>query len=226
MSLPRATLALFIIQDDRLKVLVRYEADGLVRLPSGHGDPELDRDLAFTCRRLSGALVGDMDYDMLPIHTHSRRDESGSFDVHQIFAGLGRAEDIPEEITTGAAFVDVDPLLFQYHRDGSERLRPFRLHDEDDSSLQWSWARLKEMAGRTKIPAMLIGREFTMPELIRAYEIVSGMEIDQASFRRKIASLCILQEVGERRGISRRPARTYRITGLRMEFEKFLTMRD
>lgn len=65
-----------------------------------------------------------------------------------------------------------------------------------------------------------------MTELIRAYELLAGQPIDQASFRRKVESVNFLQEAGERRVASRRPAKTYQMIGFELTLRKFLTMQD
>jgi len=226
MTHPRATLALLAIQDDRLKVLIQKTSEGTVRLLSGSGEPELDRDLAFTCRRLSRDLIGNLDYQMLPINTFSNTASSGGFDVHQVWAGLARPDEIPTELPEGTLFVDLEPLLSKYALDGSEWECPFELEMDHVHALGLTSFILKEFAGRSKYPAFLVPREFTMAELIRAYEILSGQPIDQASFRRKIETVNFLQEVGERRGTSRRPAKTYQMIGVELTLRKFLTMQD
>ena len=226
MTHPRATLVLLAIQDDRLKVLVQMTSDGTVRLPSGPADPEQDRDLAFTCRRLSRDLVGDLNYQMIPINTFSKASKSGGFDVHQVWAGLARPDEVPEDLPEGTLFVDLRPLQFQYAPDGSEWERPFELERDQLHALTLTSSHLKELAGRSKYPAFLTPKEFTMAELIRAYELMSDEVIDQASFRRKIETVSYLEEVGERRAPSRRPAKTYRMVGFEFTLRKFLTMKD
>lgn len=226
MTHPRATLVLLAIQDDRLKVLVQKTSEGVVRLPSGPADPEQDRDLAFTCRRLSRDLVGGVDYQMIPIHTFSWSKETGGLDVHQVFAGLARSEGIPEDLPNDALFLDVDRLIFQYAPDGTEWERRFLLEERQVGDLNLVYQNLKELAGRSKYPAFLVPKEFTMAELIRAFELLTGQAIDQASFRRKVESVNFLQVVGERRGTSRRPAKTYEMIGFDLTLRKFLTMQD
>jgi hypothetical protein len=226
MTHPRATLVLLAIQDDRLKVLVQNTSEGTVRLPSGPGDPELDSDLAFTCRRLSRDLIGDLDYQMIPINTFSKAARSGGFDVHQVWAGLARPDEAPTELPEGSLFVDLEPLLSKYAMDGSELERPFELETDQLHALSLTSGHLKELSGRSKYPAFLVPKEFTMTELIRAYELLAGQPIDQASFRRKVESVNFLQEAGERRVASRRPAKTYQMIGFELTLRKFLTMQD
>lgn len=226
MTHPRATLVLLAVQDDRLKVLVQKTSEGTVRLPSGPGDPEQDQDLAFTCRRLSRDLVGKLDYQMIPINTFSQVAKSGGFDVHQVWAGLARSDELPSELPEGVLFVDLEPLLSQYAMDGTEWERPFELDTDQLHALSLTSAHLRELSGRSKYPAFLVPKEFTMAELIRAYELLAGQPIDQASFRRKVESVNFLQEVGERRAVSRRPAKTYQMIGMELTLRKFLTMRD
>lgn len=226
MAHPRATLVLLAVQDDRLKVLVQKTSEGTVRLPSGPGDPELDRDLAFTCRRLSRDLVGKVDYQMIPINTFSQAAKSGGFDVHQVWAGLARQDELPSELPEGVLFVDLEPLLSRYTMDGAELERPFELDTDQLRALSLTSAHLRELSGRSKYPAFLVPKEFTMAELIQAYELLAGQPIDQASFRRKVVSVNFLQVVGVRRGVSRRPAKTYQMIGAELTLRKFLTMRD
>lgn len=212
-----SSLCLFIIQDDILHVLLDMSGD-TPSLPMAAADPEIDRDLAFTCRRISKELIGSFDYQLWPIHTYSGQSmpsvvkDPKSWPVLQSWAGIGRASELPD---------DVDQEGFIPYEKAAEIISPSEagiLHNARNT--------LRNLAGTSKLPAMFLAREFTLPEMRMAYEIVSEMPIVDAAFRRKVASQNIIREVGERRGLQTRPAKTYELVGARYDFERNLVFSD
>lgn len=74
-------------------------------------------------------------------------------------------------------------------------------------------ARLRGKGAYSSLPAALLDDLFTLPELLRTYEIVLGTKIDESSFRRKINALEMIEDSGEKRKTgSKRPAALYRLT--------------
>ncbi|MCW3782483.1 NUDIX hydrolase [Defluviimonas salinarum] len=84
-------------------------------------------------------------------------------------------------------------------------------------------ARLRGKGAYSSLPAALLPESFTLPELQRAYEIVLGDHIDASSFRRKVLDLDMIEETGEAQaGVSKRPAKLYRLTGAARTFNRTL----
>jgi len=71
--------------------------------------------------------------------------------------------------------------------------------------------RLRNKVLYTSLPIYLMPESFTLGELQAVYEIILGQGIDPKSFRRRILSAEILEETGEKRHVSKRPASLYRL---------------
>ena len=76
--------------------------------------------------------------------------------------------------------------------------------------------RLKNKTRYTALPISLMPDAFTLSELQNLYELVLKNRIEPKSFRRRLEASKILEETGEMRPTSRRPAALYR----RSEFFK------
>lgn len=71
--------------------------------------------------------------------------------------------------------------------------------------------RLRNKALYTTLPVHLMRGNFTLSELQSIYETILGHSIQQKSFRRRMISSEIIEETGEMRETTRRPAMTYRL---------------
>ena len=71
--------------------------------------------------------------------------------------------------------------------------------------------RLRSKVLYTSLPIYLMPETFTLSELQAVYEIILGQQIDPKSFRRRLLSADIIEETGEKRHISKRPASLYRL---------------
>ena len=70
--------------------------------------------------------------------------------------------------------------------------------------------RLRSKALYTSLPVFLMPKEFTLNELQAVYEVILKSKIEHKSFRRRILNADILEETGEMKKTSRRPAILYR----------------
>ena len=71
--------------------------------------------------------------------------------------------------------------------------------------------RLRNKALYTTLPVHLMQDSFTLSEIQAVYETILGHTIQQKSFRRRMLASEVIEETGEMRETSRRPAMTYRI---------------
>lgn len=71
--------------------------------------------------------------------------------------------------------------------------------------------RLRNKALYTTLPVHLMQGHFTLSELQSVYEAILGHSIQQKSFRRRMEASECIQETGEMRETTRRPAMTYRL---------------
>jgi hypothetical protein len=71
--------------------------------------------------------------------------------------------------------------------------------------------RLRSKSEYSSLPAYLLPEAFTLPELQQAYEVVLGRSVDKSAFRTRVLSAEVLEETGEQRPTSNRPAALYRL---------------
>jgi 8-oxo-dGTP diphosphatase len=77
--------------------------------------------------------------------------------------------------------------------------------------LEVALARLRSKVEYTVLPASLLPSTFTLPQLQHTFEIVLGRELDKSAFRTRLLSAGVIEETGEFRASSRRPAALYRL---------------
>lgn len=78
--------------------------------------------------------------------------------------------------------------------------------------LQHATARIREKLDTQAVARRLMPDRFTLPELQRACEAVSGAPVDKRNFRKKLATLDLVEPTGEsRRDGPHRPARLFRV---------------
>ena len=88
--------------------------------------------------------------------------------------------------------------------------RPPPLAFDHNRVLAVALERLRNKLFYTTVGFEFLGREFTLPELQRVYEILLNRRQDKRNFRRRILSLGILKPLGRTRREGRhRPARLY-----------------
>jgi 8-oxo-dGTP diphosphatase len=71
-------------------------------------------------------------------------------------------------------------------------------------------ARLRSKLTYSTVAYGLLGEEFTLSDLQAVYEAVQARPLDKRNFRRKVLALGLLEETGEQRRGSHRPAQLYR----------------
>ena len=83
---------------------------------------------------------------------------------------------------------------------------PRPLAFDHDQLLDTALKRLRDKVEYTVLPASLLPEEFTLPELQRTFEIVLDRELDKSAFRTRMLSAKVIEETGDYRVSSRRPA--------------------
>ncbi len=73
--------------------------------------------------------------------------------------------------------------------------------------------RLRDKVRYTSLPVNLLPSEFTLTELQRIFEVILAKPVEKKSFRRRILDAQILEETGNFRVGSNRPAKLYRVSG-------------
>ncbi len=73
-----------------------------------------------------------------------------------------------------------------------------------------AYSRLKGKLAYTTIAQFLLPKTFTLTELQRVYELITGAHIDKRNFRKKLLSLDVVKETGRmQEGMKNRPAALY-----------------
>ena len=92
------------------------------------------------------------------------------------------------------------------------RALPRPLAFDHDRLLDAALKRLRDKVEYTVLPASLLPREFTLPQLQHTFEIVLGRDLDKSAFRTRMLSAGVIEETGDYRPSIRRPAALYRLT--------------
>lgn len=114
---------------------------------------------------------------------------------------------IPRDRALVAGGNAADAAWFPVERDA----RPRPLAFDHDLLLDAALERLRAKVEYTVLPASLLPATFTLPELQRTFETVLGRELDTSAFRTRMLSAGVIEETGETRADSRRPAMRYRL---------------
>jgi hypothetical protein len=239
-SIPAATVVPLVLQNGRLKVALAHHTapDGAkkLRLLRQEVDPDQDSNLDFCARR---ALIDA--FDTNDGHLVECRLDTGRDTVAEMRNDIN-GEMAPRAWGIRALYCALmRPASLDSIRECDVEL--FDLHDcydistfeEDPGSLMIGDrgvdpmivmalkvvdVHMRERGQMSKLPAFLVGDEFSLSELQEAYEATVGITIDSANFRRKIEALNMITRVGERREPSRRPTALYRLQGMRIDLDR------
>jgi len=201
----------FGIQYGLLKVLLVQRpigADepfpGLWALPGGFVDTRNDADLESCAKRkLREKTSVEASYlEQLGSWGGATRDPRGWTATHVYFALLS-ADDVV--IRAGGNAADTRWVTIDGHR-VKEKLA----FDHGDI-LKAAVVRLRNKVEYTSLPAFLMPQEFTLTELQTIYEVLLGRPIEKKSFRTRILSTNLLEEVNRFKAGPNRPAQLYRL---------------
>ena len=169
-------------------------------LPGGYVHPQEDRDVAAAITRILRGKTGVGGFHLEQLQTFSGPDrDPRGWSVSLAHIALVRHDDFGE-LPEGVMLVPVDQVK--------------DLAFDHDDILAAAMQRLRNKSAWSNLPALLLPREFSLPEIQAIYEAVRGTKLDQSSFRRKLNELRLVEETGntrqERPG---RPAKLYRLSG-------------
>lgn len=129
-------------------------------------------------------------------------------DVHQdpnghviaiAYFALVKIDDVLDQID----FEKVDIVTIQKQTE----MKLFYKHEE---VIHLALEKLKKRLGFTDIVKNFLPEECRITQIQNIYEIILGREIDNRNFRKKIFSLKIIEETGEKDTSTNRPAKLYR----------------
>ena len=207
-------LVILTVRNDRLEVLlVRRPATtgepypGLWALPGGFIDVGQDATLEDCARRKLREKTGvESPYlEQLGSDGSASRDPRG-WSVTQVYFAL-----IPDEGIALRPGGNADTAAWWSIPEGSTNLG-MDLAFDHAALLTAALERLRSKVEYTSLPAFLLPREFTLPELQRAYEIVLGREVEKSAFRRRVLDAEVIRKIPKKTRLTeRRPAQLYRL---------------
>ncbi|MBI5065310.1 NUDIX hydrolase [Candidatus Woesearchaeota archaeon] len=207
-------IVIFTVQNDELRVLlVKRKADlkkGEWALPGGF--IRLDESLEESAKRILEQKTGVKDVYLEQLYTFGDpfRDSRGRVITVAYFALIDseKMKIKPTEEVADAQWFSVynyPPLAFDHKK-----------------VLDYSLTRLRSKLEYTTVGFQLLPQKFTLTELQKLYEVILAKTLDKRNFRKKIASLNLVEQTKETKmeGVHR-PARLYKFKS-----KKFLLESD
>lgn len=190
MANPVVTVAMviFSLVNDKLSVLIEKS-----KLPIDTIDTKLDKNLESTVHRVLKERFNIKTLYIEQVQTtgsHDRTSNQWSVCVNYYCLASG------DQIESSISLDELDnSMLALDHKEIIE------------ACLQ----RFQNKSLYTSLPIFLLPNEFTLTELQKTYEIVLGFKVEKKSFRRRLLDAGFLEETGNIRRASHRPAILYRL---------------
>ncbi|MCR8922341.1 NUDIX hydrolase [Dasania sp. GY-MA-18] len=200
-------MAIFTLKDEQLQVLLvkraQHPALGQWALPGGFIDFKKDKVLADAARRKLAEKTGvDTPYlEQVATFGGADRDPRG-WSVTITYFALIVCDEV--ELSGDESSDDVKWVPI---KDITNKLE---LAFDHKQVLAACIERLKNKVQYTSLPVNLLPEEFTLTELQQTFEIILDKKIEKKSFRRRIDDADILEETGNMKTGSNRPAKLYR----------------
>jgi len=201
-------MAIFTVKEGKLQVLVvkraQHPGKGKWALPGGFVDMTLDKTLNDTAyRKLKEKTGVDSSYlEQVESFGGVNRDPRG-WSVTVAYLALISSDDIvlsKDESSEDVTWVPIEDM-------GEKVTLAF----DHDAVLNACHGRLKGKVQYTSLPVNLLPADFTLTELQKTFEIILDKSVEKKSFRRRILDADILEETGEMKTGSNRPAKLYRV---------------
>ncbi len=198
------TVVVFSIVDDTLTVMMQKpleEVEAAWSLPDDHINPAFDSRLDHAVKRIFKNEMGMETLYLEQVET------------------IGNDYRVPKRWSVSVNYyclVSQSDIAFNQsinHRkwipmgDLSEASIAYDHREIIESCLQ----RFQNKSLYTSLPIFLLPKEFTLTELQKTYEIVLGFKVEKKSFRRRLLDAGFLEETGNIRRASHRPAQLYRL---------------
>lgn len=200
-------IVIFTVKDEQLQVLLVKRAQHPQKnrwaLPGGFVDLKKDGVLLDTAKRKLFEKTGVKTPYLEQVETFgsATRDPRG-WSVTVAYLALLPWENIslrPDSSSEEVTWVLVEKAI-----------RKYDLAFDHAHILQVSAARLQSKVLYTSLPVNLLPGEFTLTDLQEIYELIMNRPVEKKSFRRRILDAEILEETGNMKGGSNRPAKLYR----------------
>ena len=169
---------------------------------------------------LPGGFV-DIDESLRRAAWRELREETGLQAGHlEQLGAFGRPDRDPRERVITVVYIALAPADRIRLRAGSDAQDARLFYVDELPELAFDHARIvghaidriSERLDTAGVASRLMPETFTLPELQRACEAVTGRSVDKRNFRKKLDALGLVEATGEQRhGGAHRPARLYRV---------------
>lgn len=201
-------MAIFSIIDDELQVLLvkraDYPAKGLWALPGGFIDQSVDQTLDDTAKRklVDKTGVKTPYLEQVASFGSKGRDPRG-WSVTIAYMALIAADSVELSKDESSELVKWVPVY---------QLSDMKALAFDHNTIfDACYGRLKSKVQYTSLPVNLLENEFTLTELQITFEIILDTSVEKKSFRRRMLDADILEETGNLKKGSNRPAKLYTV---------------
>ncbi|WP_086930896.1 NUDIX hydrolase [Agarilytica rhodophyticola] len=212
-------MGIFSLRDSELCVLLikraNFPAKGKWALPGGFIDLDKDKNLDSTAHRKLKEKTGVKSpyLEQVGSFGNKKRDPRG-WSVTIAYLALISSKELDlslTETTEDIAWVPVE-----------EAKNDYKLAFDHNEVLTACHERLKAKVLYTSLPVNLLSDEFTLTDLQETFEIIIGTGIEKKSFRKRMLDSGCIEETGNMRRGSNRPAKLYRTS---INGEQFLFTR-
>jgi 8-oxo-dGTP diphosphatase len=203
-------IAIFSVIDDKLNVLIvkraQHPRKGKWALPGGFINLSVDKTIDDAAHRKLAEKTGVTNAHLeqvVSVGSNTRDPRGWSVTIAymalvSVDAVVLRKDDSSEEVV----WSPVDQLKKNHD-----------LAFDHNKILESCHKRLKDKVRYTSLPVNLLPPDFTLTELQRIFEVILAKSVEKKSFRRRILDAQILEETGNFREGSNRPAKLYRVIG-------------
>lgn len=98
-----------------------------------------------------------------------------------------------------------------------DQFQKLKIFYEHDKIFKYALKRLKGKLGYTDIVKELLPEKFRISQMQKMYELILGRKLDKRNFQKKIFSLKIISDTGEKDRTTNRPAKLYRFENKRVK---------
>ncbi len=201
-------MSIFTVREGTLQVLLVKRAEhpalGQWALPGGFIDIENDPTLDYTAKRKLKEKTGvDTPYlEQVATFGSATRDPR-HWSVTVAYFALINSSSIQLKKSVSSEEVVWVPV--------KEVVNNYSLAFDHQHILNACYQRLQGKVQYTSLPIHLVPDSFTLTELQATFEIILEKKVEKKSFRRRILDANIIEETGEMRVGSSRPAKLYRL---------------
>jgi 8-oxo-dGTP diphosphatase len=203
------TVILTLIDHRLHALLVERQVEpskGVATLPGGYVHTETDSDSEAAARRVLATKAGIelRHLEQLETFSGNSRDARG-WSVSITYLALVQRDELAQ-MSDRAHWVAVDDI----------QDLPF----DHGKILEAGLRRVRDKSSYSSLPAFLLPRSFTLPQLQQVYEEVLGVDLNPAAFRRKIVEQGIIEAIDEQMPSAKgagRPAQVYRLSQERLQ---------